>query len=983
MIDQKTTNQDYPLPNPSNKLSVDVLRIQDTFEKIDVDVGVLHTASTTASTDIDNIRNGSVWQANSTGFGAAYQVVLNPAPSTLTFGQVIYMTAHVQNTGPATLDVNGLGVKTIKKTDGSDLRAGDILTGAVCHLNYDGINFQLLNPKVDQEQTEINTSNIMRVFEEIQESHGGSLKMEAGWSDSFSNPNEQGADEANSSGYQHDPTDNFYKGTDSGLNLNSDKNYDTESNYLQQEWNKSTGIGTSQATVNSGITVTLSSGIWPTNCENGRISFDSGSTWFDISSRDSDTSLTLRESTTDGTYDYIIRMSEFDSGILQLSSNGDFSIGDGRDGSVTITSSQNINTNILGSLRSTNSDGISTSVTANPTGTSITVSNIAGFTNGDKILLINLQGASGDIVDVGNQEILTVDGLPSGSTINVEETIVNSYDGTTFSNQKIICQRIPQWTDVNINSGGDLTCNAWNGTSGGVLVFYASGTVTVTSGRTINADSKGYRGGAKGVTINNGSYQGESRTGVGSISLNSNDGGGGGSYASSTQNGDGGGGGYGTAGATATAGNAFGIGGNSFGDVNLSDVFMGSGGGGGAYHWHGAVGASNGAIGGGIIYIIAQTVSVAGNITSKGGISDSSSAGTGTLGGGGAGGSVFINAQNLTLGADSIAATGGHGNSGASFSKGGDGRIRLEYSIINATTFQSATDENTGCNPNPGSTADASMLSAVSSKYISVCDLEIQKTDTSAWSDINSGSVTETLNSQNAYYWLTFDPASGFGDGTEIKVFNITGSVWRKIARNNSGTWEYNNNAAHDAVETWVASTIDEMLHAISEAVEAQVANRMTGTNLAALTDTQWEESEGWSTSGNSIVRGITLYSNNSSQNPSIAQYRLSYDSQREAMDLKSKAYDPNFIPSEAYVWTRAEHSDSDGAGTFSVSRNSGAQWEVVPMVQQGLSFGDIRIMRGTVSLGTQPSGQDLRCRYQTAQGKDQFLHSWGLQAKS
>jgi hypothetical protein len=33
--------------------------------------------------------------------------------------------------------------------------------------------------------------------------------------------------------------------------------------------------------------------------------------------------------------------------------------------------------------------------------------------------------------------------------------------------------------------------------------------------------------------------------------------------------------------------------------------------------------------------------------------------------------------------------------------------------------------------------------------------------------------------------------------------------------------------------------------------------------------------------------------------------------------------------------------------------------------------------------LNGQTSGQDLRCRYQTSQGKDQFLHSWGLQAKS
>jgi hypothetical protein len=744
MIDQKTTNQEYPLPDPSNKLSEDVLRIQDTFEKIDVDVGILHTASTNASTEIDNIRNGSVWQVTSTGFGAAYQVALSPAPSALTVGQIIYMAAHVQNTGPATLDVNGLGATAIKKTDGSDLRAGDILIGAVCHLNYDGTNFQLLNPKVDQEQTEINTSNIMRAFEEIQESHGGSLNMEAGWSDSFSNPNEQGADEANSAGYEHDAVNTLYQGLNSGIGANSDKDYDTEANFLQQEWTNSLPA-TGQATVTNGnATVTLVSGNWPTNCAKGRISFDSGSTWYNIDTRTDNSNIQLSATATEASenYNYTIQMSKLALGKYKL--NEVFGAGYG----------PNIATGATATSNSTVSSG--------PIGNLI-------------------DGNTGTHVDFSHQAFPRHVRLEfTSDPVIITKTRISIYGEQA------------QADGVNFTIDGSNDASNWDQLHSETNYFFVNGT--------------------------------------------------------------------------------------TYDDFTFSNVT--------AYTYY---------------------------------------------------------RVNLTT------------------NQNGNHQIPRWYDL----QMMEATKE------------------VPINEYISISDTEIQKTDTSAWSDINSGSVTETLNSQNVYYWLALDPASSFGNGTEIKVFNTTGAVWRKIARNNSDTWEYNNNPADDAVETWAASTTNNMLHAISQAISTQTANRMTGSNLAAVTDIQWEESEGWSTSVNSIVRGVTLYSNNSSQNPSIAQYRLNHDSEREAMDLKSKAYDPGFVPSEAYVWTRAEHSDADGAGTFSVSRNSGAQWEVVPMTQQGLSFGDIRVMRGTVDLGTQPSGQDLRCRYQTAQGKDQFLHSWGLQAKS
>jgi hypothetical protein len=234
-------------------LKEDALRIKGSFEDIDTDVNDLYATSTSLSTQIDDLAAGSFWQGISTGTGANYDVDLNPPATSLSFGLFIHMKAHAQNIGSATLNVNSLGAQSIKKIDGSDLKSGDIPANAVVTLIYDGTNFQLANSALDSEQAGLNASNIFRAFEEIQENHGGALLMEAGWSDSFSNANEQGADEANSTGYQHDPTNKLYKGTDPGTGLNVDQDFTTESDY---EFHKES---LSDVTV-SGDIVTLNSG---------------------------------------------------------------------------------------------------------------------------------------------------------------------------------------------------------------------------------------------------------------------------------------------------------------------------------------------------------------------------------------------------------------------------------------------------------------------------------------------------------------------------------------------------------------------------------------------------------------------------------------------------------------------------------------------------------------------------------------------------
>ena len=376
-----------------------------------------------------------------------------------------------------------------------------------------------------------------------------------------------------------------------------------------------------------------------------------------------------------------------------------------------------------------------------------------------------------------------------------------------------------------------------------------------------------------------------------------------------------------------------GTGGSSYGDANLSQFIFGSGGGGGNY----TVSASDGANGGGIVYIITDTLTINGNITSKGGIS-AQAVGAWTEGGGGGGGPVYLKTNTLTLGTDTIQTIGGasHGQGlHGTYSQGGHGPSRLEYATINSNAHPNASNENTGCDPDPTSTALTDTLTTVTNEYISIGDTEGQKIDTSSWLDIHSGSVTETLNSQNVYYWLAFDSASSFGVGTEIKIFNSTDSVWRVIAKNNAGTWEYNNDSGNSATYTGSNAAVNDMLHAISQAISTQSGNRMTGTNLAAITDTQWEESGGWSLSTDNIVRGVTLYSNDSSQNPSVSQYRLNYDSASSNALLTNRSFGNTGMPATpgsniTTLVLMVIDKQVSGTPTYEVSSNGGTTWNTI-----------------------------------------------------
>ncbi len=75
----------------------------------------------------------------------SYAITPSPAITAYAAGQVFTFKAGTANTGAATLNVSGLGAKTIKKNVSVDLETGNILANQIVVVEYDGTNMQLLS----------------------------------------------------------------------------------------------------------------------------------------------------------------------------------------------------------------------------------------------------------------------------------------------------------------------------------------------------------------------------------------------------------------------------------------------------------------------------------------------------------------------------------------------------------------------------------------------------------------------------------------------------------------------------------------------------------------------------------------------------------------------------------------------------------------------------------------------------------------------
>lgn len=119
------------------------LKMADTF----VNTAKLEDAAATAIKLDQSARQDVHQYATGTLASGVYAVTLSPVATAYTEGMTVKFKASGANVGAVDVNVNALGAKHIYTASGAGLVAGQIASGQVVELCYDGTQFQIVNPK--------------------------------------------------------------------------------------------------------------------------------------------------------------------------------------------------------------------------------------------------------------------------------------------------------------------------------------------------------------------------------------------------------------------------------------------------------------------------------------------------------------------------------------------------------------------------------------------------------------------------------------------------------------------------------------------------------------------------------------------------------------------------------------------------------------------------------------------------------------------
>lgn len=93
----------------------------------------------------EGVQTGRFYYGSDAGSSDTYAVTI-PGINAYTTGMLIVLKTATANTGACTLNINGLGAKSIKKLHDQDPGDNCLEAGSHVVVTYDGTNFQLHTP---------------------------------------------------------------------------------------------------------------------------------------------------------------------------------------------------------------------------------------------------------------------------------------------------------------------------------------------------------------------------------------------------------------------------------------------------------------------------------------------------------------------------------------------------------------------------------------------------------------------------------------------------------------------------------------------------------------------------------------------------------------------------------------------------------------------------------------------------------------------
>jgi hypothetical protein len=110
--------------------------------------------------------NGSI---STSGSSSAYVLAASRTISAIAAGDSFIFKANHASTGATTIAIDGLATKSVKKLHDQAIAANDIESGSICHIVYDGTNFQLISS--------LASSGLANVVEDTTPQLGGQLDV--------------------------------------------------------------------------------------------------------------------------------------------------------------------------------------------------------------------------------------------------------------------------------------------------------------------------------------------------------------------------------------------------------------------------------------------------------------------------------------------------------------------------------------------------------------------------------------------------------------------------------------------------------------------------------------------------------------------------------------------------------------------------------------------------------------------------------------